>query len=123
VRQVRARVPQLHLPSVPFPPQLRQNITAFSREASQKQARIVVVTFPKMSLQFAWDPEEGQSESRKTRDSFEEAMTVFGVPLARSHSKRLVLISFTGPGEKIRLISARLATRQERKDYEENVGS
>jgi uncharacterized DUF497 family protein len=67
-------------------------------------------------------------------------MTVFADPLARifndeehsvdekreiiiRHSKqnRLVLVSFAGPEERVRLFSARVATPQERKDYEENV--
>jgi len=47
-----------------------------------------------MSLQFEWDP-------RKAK----------------------VLVSFTCVEDTIRLLSARKATRQERKDYEENVSS
>jgi uncharacterized DUF497 family protein len=95
-----------------------------------------------MSLQFEWAPKKAKANLAKHTVSFDEAMTVFGDPLARifddaehsinerreliighSQTQRLVLISFTGSEEKIRLISARLATRQERKDYEENVGS
>jgi uncharacterized DUF497 family protein len=95
-----------------------------------------------MSLQFEWDPKKAKANLAKHAVSFEEAMTVFGDPLARifddaehsinerreliighSHTQRLVLVSFTGPEDKIRLISAREATRQERKDYEENVSS
>ena len=72
--------------------------------------------------------------------SFEEALTVFADPLARifedeghseeewreiiiGHSKaqRLILICFTEGRDSIRILSARKATRQERRDYEENV--
>ena len=94
-----------------------------------------------MSLQFEWDPKKAKSNLSKHGVSFEEAMTVFADPLARifndeehsiaekreiiiGHSKRqrLVLVSFTGPEERVRLFSARVATPQERKDYEENIG-
>ena len=69
--------------------------------------------------------------------SFEEASTIFGDPLARtihdplhsdqedrfvilgeSQRRRLLVVVFTERGDKVRLISARLATRPERKDYE-----
>ena len=73
--------------------------------------------------------------------SFDEASTVFDNPLAvifndREHStgeereiilghsiqERLLIVSFTErEPDIIRIISARLATRQERKDYEENT--
>lgn len=73
--------------------------------------------------------------------SFEEASTVFGDPLARtipdplhsaeedrfvqlgkSQRRRLVVVVFTERGDKIRII-ARVATRGERKDYEEGSKS
>ena len=41
----------------------------------------------------------------------------------RSIKRRLVLVCFAARGTKIRIISARKATRIERKDYEENVSS
>jgi uncharacterized DUF497 family protein len=71
--------------------------------------------------------------------SFEEAATVFANPLAAifpdpDHSEqehreiivghsdrhRLLVVSFTERGETIRIISARKATKRERKDYEDN---
>ena len=74
--------------------------------------------------------------------SFEEAVTVFADLLARifededhsgkelreiiiGHSKaqRLLVVCFAGGRDSIRIFSARKATRQERKDYEENVTS
>ena len=69
--------------------------------------------------------------------SFEEAVTVFGDPLATtiddpdhsvgefrfvtigvSHSQQLLVVVHTERENQIRLISARLATRQERRRYE-----
>ena len=92
-----------------------------------------------MSLQFEWDSKKAEANKLKHRVSFEEAITVFADPLARifedpehseterretiiSHSAKqnLILVSFV-QGDRIRLISARKATRRERKDYEENV--
>jgi uncharacterized DUF497 family protein len=68
-----------------------------------------------------------------------EAATVFGDPLAaifddevhseeeqreiivgHSRKNRLLLVCFTERAEAVRIISARRATKQERKDYEEN---
>ena len=95
-----------------------------------------------MSLQFEWDPRKAKANFAKHGVSFEEAMTVFADPLARifndethsmgqkreiiiGHSKerRLLLVSFTGPADRIRVISARVTTRREQKDYEENLSS
>jgi len=95
-----------------------------------------------MSLKFEWDREKAASNRAKHRVSFEEALTVFGDPLARifddedhsieeqreiiiGHSSkgRLLVVCFTAQGESVRIFSARLATRTERKDYEENVKS
>ena len=95
-----------------------------------------------MSLRFEWDPKKARANLAKHDVSFEEAMTVFANPLARifvdvahsvnesreiiiGHSARrqLILVSFTGIGDRVRIISARKATRTERKDYEESVGS
>jgi uncharacterized DUF497 family protein len=94
-----------------------------------------------MSHRFEWDTKKAKKNLSKHEVSFEEAMTVFRDPLARifddeTHSKeerreilvghsekeRLLLVSFVNLGEILRLLSARRATRQERKDYEENVG-
>ena len=41
--------------------------------------------------------------------------------IGHSANNRLLLVSFTERDEAIRIISARQATRIERKDYEENV--
>ena len=93
-----------------------------------------------MGLRFEWDKRKAASNQRKHHVSFDEASTVFLDPLARifddeTHSveepreiiighsilNRLVVVSFTErPSGAVRLISARLATRNEREDYEQN---
>jgi hypothetical protein len=93
-----------------------------------------------MSLEFEWDPKKAEANRTDHQIEFEEALTVFRDPLARifedeEHSEderremiighsikqRLLLVCFAVRGGRIRLISARKATRLERKDYEENV--
>ena len=95
-----------------------------------------------MSLRFEWDPNKAETNLAKHRVSFEEAMTVFADPLARifpdedhsvdefreiiiGHSveHQVILVNFTGTNDRVRIFSARKATRKERKDYEENIGS
>ena len=91
-----------------------------------------------MALRFEWDPENAAGNLDKHGVSFEEAATVFGDPLGRivddprhsadepryvllGHSERqqLLAVMFTERAEAIRLISARKATRRERREYEE----
>jgi len=88
-------------------------------------------------MQFQWDPRKASSNLQKHNVSFEEAVTVFGDPLALtiedpnhsigemrmltmglSNSQRLLVVSHTERKGEIRLISARLATRTERRNYE-----
>ena len=95
-----------------------------------------------MSLRFEWDPKKAEANQTKHHVSFEEALTVFADPLARifpdeehsvaesreiiighSDSNQLILVNFTGIDDRVRIFSARKATRRERKDYEENVGT
>ena len=87
---------------------------------------------------FEWDPAKAAANLRQRGVSFEEAATVFLDPLAKIHDDpdhsaselrdiivghsvqgRLLVVSFTDRGSKIRLISARPTTRHERHDYEE----
>lgn len=91
-----------------------------------------------MALTFEWDTDKAASNVAKHGVSFDEAATVFADPLGRivddprhsvgeerlvllghSHRQRLLAVMFTERGEAIRLISARLATRQERREYDE----
>ena len=95
-----------------------------------------------MSLRFEWDPNKAEANLVKHEVSFEEAMTVFADPLARifpdeehsvdelreiiighSAGHQLILVNFTSIDDRVRIFSARKATRRERKDYEENVSS
>ena len=91
-------------------------------------------------MRFVWDTIKSIANLQRHRVSFEEAETVFNDPLAvivddQRHSEqesreiiighsgfdRLLFISFTERDDGIRLISAREATRQERKKYEDNI--
>ena len=91
-----------------------------------------------MPLEFTWDRSKATSNLEKHGVSFEEASTAFGDPLSitvpdpdQSHDEsRFVLMgqSFRGKllvvvhserGESIRIISARAATRRERREYEQ----
>jgi len=91
-----------------------------------------------MAYRFEWDPAKGASNLSKHGISFEEAITAFGDPLSLlwpdpSHSlgeeryfvmgvsdnQRLLVIAFADRELRTRIISARLATRSERRRYEE----
>jgi uncharacterized protein len=91
-----------------------------------------------MGLIFEWDASKAKLNLRKHGVSFEEASTVFLDSLARTihdrlHSeeedrfvnlgesqlRRLLVVVFTDRGDRIRIISARVATRRERRDYEQ----
>lgn len=96
-----------------------------------------------MSLVFEWDPRKARSNHRKHGVTFAEAASVFGNPLARifpdedhsaeesreiiighSSAKHLLLVCFTELNAgRIRIISARRATRIESHDYEEHVAN
>ncbi len=91
-----------------------------------------------MQALFEWDEEKAESNLRKHGISFDEAQSVFtdylsiAVPdpehslneerliiLGMSNKHRLLVVSYTERGRKIRLISARKAARVERRKYEE----
>ena len=87
---------------------------------------------------FEWDGEKARANLKKHGVSFEEAMTVFldelGLPLQDvAHPSRLILIGesrldrcvlvvFTelGSSGTLRIVSARRATKRERRAYEED---
>lgn len=92
-----------------------------------------------MGLLFEWDPKKARLNVRTHGISFDEASTAFRDPLSRTiadplHSEdegrfvligqsirgRLLVIVHTERGDRIRIISARLATNKERFRYEEN---
>jgi uncharacterized protein len=89
-------------------------------------------------MQFAWDPKKAASNVRDHKVTFEEASSVFADSLAITfddpdHSEgetrlltfglseqgRLLIVSHTERRGVVRLISARRATRPERRIYEE----
>jgi uncharacterized protein len=95
-----------------------------------------------MALGFEWDTAKADANARKHRVAFTEAMTAFADPLGgvledRRHSVgevrlillalssrgRLLAVMFTERGpDRVRLVSARPATRSERRRYEEGFG-
>lgn len=89
-------------------------------------------------MKFEWDREKAAANLKKHSVSFEEAKTLFENPLAvifddeahsiyeqreiiigHSQQNRLLLVAFTERSSCIRIISARLATSNEREDYEQ----
>lgn len=91
-------------------------------------------------MEFEWDPVKAESNEEKHGVTFTEAMTVFADPLSLTaydpdHSVgedhyvtmgtsvdgRLLVVAHTDRGENIRIISARVATRGERRDYEDGT--
>jgi uncharacterized protein len=91
-----------------------------------------------MALSFLWDVDKAVANQAKHGVSFDEAMTAFRdalsltipdpfhsrnesryIHIGQSYTGRLLVIIHLDRGERIRLISARLATRRERHDYEE----
>jgi len=94
-----------------------------------------------MPLGFEWDSEKASSNVTKHGVTFDEASTVFADPLAvifddDEHSQdelreiivgqsvlgRLLLVSFTERDKMlVRIVSARKATRRERKNHEEGT--
>jgi uncharacterized protein len=93
-----------------------------------------------VSLTFEWDPDKANENERKHGVSFAEAATVFGDPLSitvadpdhsvgearfltigTSHQLRLLIVAHADRDDAIRLITARAATRAERKTYEEEA--
>ena len=89
-------------------------------------------------MNFEWDREKARLNEARHDVTFEEAQTIFDDPLmallpdmfhsigeerflavGESIRQQLLVVSFTERGDNIRIISAREATRRERKDYEE----
>ena len=89
-------------------------------------------------MDFEWDPRKAEINLRRHGVSFTEAGTVFGDDLAVTvpapdHSndedryitigwsdrRRLLMVSHSERGDRIRIISARELTKAERKEYEE----
>ena len=91
-----------------------------------------------MKPDFKWDPEKAEKNTRKHQVSFEEACSVFDDPLfitvldeehsideeryitiGLSNRNRLLLVAHAEWNNRIRIISARKATKNEEKFYQE----
>jgi uncharacterized DUF497 family protein len=89
-------------------------------------------------LKFEWNEEKAKFNKKKHGILFQEAATIFSDPrsltfpdpehsvgeeryitIGMSHYRNLLIVSHLDFNETIRIISARLATKQERKYYEE----
>lgn len=90
-------------------------------------------------MTFTWDPKKAQTNLRKHGIDFREAATTFGDPLSvtfpdEEHSAserrfliigasargRLLVVAHAEADGRVRIISARVATRRERTFYEED---
>ena len=88
-------------------------------------------------LIFEWDPQKAKSNLEKHGVSFEEASTAFQdtlsltiddplhsideerlILIGMSQENRILVVVHTERGDNIRIISARKATKEERKSYE-----
>jgi uncharacterized protein len=94
-----------------------------------------------MDLIFEWDSNKASLNLKKHGVAFEEAVTVFADPLSLtipdplhsfdesrfvitglSNQNRQLVVVYAERGERVRIITAREATRRERKQYEEEAG-
>ena len=91
-------------------------------------------------MQFEWDAEKAAANLKKHGVSFQEAATAFGDPfsatiadpdhsededryvlLGETYQGRLVVVVHADRDETVRIVSARLASRRERKSYEQET--
>ena len=92
-------------------------------------------------MTYEWDPVKAGANLKKHRVTFEEAASVFLDPAAltfwdpdhseeedreitigRSTRQRVLFVAHVARAGRVRIISARRATRQEHKHYEEAIG-
>lgn len=90
-------------------------------------------------MEFEWNAAKAKENLSRHEVSFDEAKTVFDDPfyvdffdpdhsddeeryiiVGRSRQNRLLVVSYTERRDRIRLISAREATRREQDEYEED---
>ena len=91
-------------------------------------------------MTYEWDPAKAAANVRKHRVTFEEAASVFLDPSAltfwdpdhsgdedreitigRSGRQRVVFVAHTARASRVRIISARRATRREQNQYEQGI--
>ena len=89
-------------------------------------------------MRFEWDPEKARRNLAKHGVSFDEASSAFADPLSltiddpdhsqdehrllllgETYSGKLVVVAHLADDETVRIISARIAERHERRTYEE----
>jgi uncharacterized protein len=89
-------------------------------------------------MEFEWNPRKAAMNRRKHNVSFEEAATVFSDPLAVTYydpehsvgedrfltfgfsgGSRLIVVAHVEGNKRIRIISARVATKHERQIYQD----
>jgi uncharacterized protein len=93
-----------------------------------------------VALTFEWDSRKARSNLSKHGISFEEASTIFGdflsltipdpdhsiterryITMGRAFNGKLLVVVHTDRSDNIRIISARRASRRERRFYEQEV--
>ncbi len=91
-------------------------------------------------MEFAWDPRKAKRNLAKHGVSFDDVKTVFDddlflafadpdhstgenrfIIMGQSKQGRLLVVAYTERSDTIRIISAREATRQERRTYAEEI--
>jgi len=89
-------------------------------------------------MQFEWNPDKANSNLKKHGVSFNETSTIFNDPLSvtfpdpdhsygeeryviigLSNNNRILIVNHTDRADRIRIISAREATRNEKRFYED----
>jgi uncharacterized DUF497 family protein len=89
---------------------------------------------------YEWDPAKAAANVQKHRVAFEEAASVFldpaaltfsdpdhsededrAITIGRSARQRVLFVALAERDDRIRIISARRATRREQKQYEEGI--
>jgi uncharacterized DUF497 family protein len=91
-----------------------------------------------MGLQFEWNGRKAQTNKKKHGVTFEEASTIFGdllsitiadpvhsigegrfITIGRSINEKLIVVVYTDRDDIVRIISARKATKNEKRQYEQ----
>ena len=91
-------------------------------------------------MTYEWDPAKAAANLKKHGVSFEEAASIFldalaltfwdpdhseeeerEITIGRSAEQRILFVAHTARDDRIRIISARQATSQERREYEEGI--
>ncbi|MDF0552466.1 BrnT family toxin [Kamptonema sp. UHCC 0994] len=93
-----------------------------------------------MTTNFDWDNDKARTNQSKHGIDFDEAATIFDDPflitiydeihsleedryltIGYSNKERLLVVAYTYRGDTIRIISARIPTKHERRSYEQGI--